>query len=137
MAKTIVGTVTSNKTDKTIVVTTHTRKTHPLYRKQYTVTTKFMAHDEQNECQPGDKVSIVETRPLSARKRYTLDKIIEKPKLRADSLAAIKSDDEGGQRDSKSSKDEAETETEAVKETKTPKKTPKKDDKPEKSEKPA
>jgi small subunit ribosomal protein S17 len=95
MAKTITGIVTSNKTDKTIVVTTHTRKTHPLYRKQYTVTSKFMAHDENNECQPGDKVAIVETRPLSARKRYTLDKILEKPELRADSLAATKSDDEG------------------------------------------
>ncbi len=95
MAKTITGIVTSNKTDKTIVVTTHTRKTHPLYRKQYTVTSKFMAHDENNECQPGDKVSIVETRPLSARKRYTLDKIIEKPKLREDALAATQSDDKG------------------------------------------
>ena len=102
MAKTIVGIVTSNKTDKTIVVTTHTRKTHPLYRKQYTVSKKFMAHDENNECQPGDKVSIVETRPISARKRYTLDKIIEKPKLREDSLAVAKSDDEGsGRRDTK------------------------------------
>lgn len=95
MAKTITGIVTSNKTDKTIVVTAHTRKTHPLYRKQYTVTTKFMAHDEKNECQPGDKVSIVETRPISARKRYTLDRILEKPELRADSLAATKSDDAG------------------------------------------
>lgn len=103
MAKTIVGIVTSNKTDKTIVVTTHSRKTHPLYRKQYTVTKKFMAHDEKNECQPGDKVSIVETKPLSARKRYTLERIIEKPQLREDTLAATKSDDEGlNRRDSKS-----------------------------------
>ncbi len=82
MAKTLIGVVSSDKTDKTIVVTVHTRKTHPLYRKQYTVTTKYMAHDEKNECQVGDKVSIVETRPLSARKRYILDKIIEKPILR-------------------------------------------------------
>jgi small subunit ribosomal protein S17 len=107
MAKTIIGIVTSNKTDKTIVVTTHTRKTHPLYRKQYTVTKKIIAHDESNECQPGDKVSIVETRPLSARKRYTLERIIEKPKLRQDTLAITKSEDEGtGRRASKSSKDE-------------------------------
>jgi small subunit ribosomal protein S17 len=107
MAKAIIGVVTSNKTDKTIVVTTHTHKTHPLYRKQYTVTKKFMAHDEKNECQTGDKVSIIESRPISARKRYTLDKIIEKPQLRADSLAAIKSDDEGlNRRDKKSSKEE-------------------------------
>lgn len=82
MAKTLVGVVSSDKTDKTIVVTVRTRKTHPLYRKQYTVTTKFMAHDEKNEAQVGDKVSIVETRPLSARKRYILQQIIEKPALR-------------------------------------------------------
>ena len=56
MAKTIIGTVSSNKTDKTIVVTVQTRKTHPLYRKQYTVSKKFMAHDEKNEAQVGDKV---------------------------------------------------------------------------------
>jgi small subunit ribosomal protein S17 len=49
-----------------------------------------MAHDEKNEAQVGDKVAIVETRPLSKRKRYTLDRIIEKPKLREDSLAATK-----------------------------------------------
>jgi small subunit ribosomal protein S17 len=82
MAKTLIGVVSSDKTDKTIVVTVQTRKTHPLYRKQYTVTTKFMAHDEKNEAQVGDKVSIVETRPLSARKRYILQEIIEKPLLR-------------------------------------------------------
>jgi small subunit ribosomal protein S17 len=93
MAKQIIGVVSSNKGDKTIVVTVQTRKTHPLYRKQYTVHTKFMAHDEKNEAQPGDKVAIVETRPLSARKRHTLDRIIEKPKLREDSLTATKVDE--------------------------------------------
>ena len=82
MAKTIIGTVSSNKTDKTIVVTVQARKTHPLYRKQYSVSKKFMAHDEKNEAQIGDKVAITETRPLSARKRYTLDRIIEKPAIR-------------------------------------------------------
>lgn len=90
MAKTIIGTVSSDKTDKTIVVTVQSRKTHPLYRKQYTVSRKYMAHDEKNEAQVGDKVAIVETRPLSKRKRYTLDRIVEKPKLREDSLAATK-----------------------------------------------
>lgn len=84
MAKTIIGTVSSSKVDKTIVVTVRTRKTHPLYRKQYTVSKKFMAHDEKNEAQVGDKVSIVETRPISARKRFKLEKIIEKPKLRSE-----------------------------------------------------
>jgi small subunit ribosomal protein S17 len=90
MAKSLVGVVTSSKGDKTIVVTVATRKTHPLYRKQYTVTKKFMAHDEKNEAQNGDKVEIVETRPISARKHHALSRIIEKPKLREDSLAAIK-----------------------------------------------
>ena len=82
MPKTIVGVVSSDKGDKTIVVTVRTRKTHPLYRKQYTVSTKFMAHDEKNEAQIGDKVSIIETRPISARKHFALQQIIEKPKLR-------------------------------------------------------
>jgi small subunit ribosomal protein S17 len=82
MAKTIIGVVTSNKTDKTIVVKVQTRKTHPLYRKQYTVSKKFMAHDEKNEAEIGDKVAIVETRPISARKRHTLHEIIKKPVIR-------------------------------------------------------
>jgi small subunit ribosomal protein S17 len=90
MAKPIVGVVSSNKGDKTIVVTVQTRKTHPLYRKQYTVSKKFMAHDENNEAQPGDKVAIIETRPLSARKRHTLQAILEKPELREDSLVVTK-----------------------------------------------
>jgi small subunit ribosomal protein S17 len=90
MAKTIIGTVSSDKTDKTIVVTVRTRKTHPLYRKQYTVGKKFMAHDEKNEAQMGDKVAIIETRPISRNKHFKLDRIVEKPKLREDSLVATK-----------------------------------------------
>lgn len=78
MARTITGVVSSKKTDKTIVVTEHVRLTHPLYRKQYTVTKKFMAHDENNEAQEGDKVIIGETRPLSARKHHKLLSVIEK-----------------------------------------------------------
>ena len=78
MAKTISGIVSSKKTDKTIVVTEHVRLTHPLYRKQYTVTKKFMAHDENNEAQEGDKVVITETRPLSARKHFKLERVVEK-----------------------------------------------------------
>ena len=88
MARTIIGVVSSAKGDKTIVVTVQTRKTHPIYRKQYTVSNKFMAHDEKNACQVGDKVQIVETRPLSKRKHFTLDKIIEKPALRESDMAA-------------------------------------------------
>lgn len=112
MSRTIIGIVTSNKTDKTITITTQTRKTHPLYRKQYTVSTKFMAHDEKNEAEVGDKVEITECRPLSKRKRFTLTQIIEKPTLRADSLAAVKSEDKG-KTASKAKKDE---EAEAPKE---------------------
>jgi small subunit ribosomal protein S17 len=93
MAKQIIGIVSSAKGDKTIVVTVHTRKTHPLYRKQYTVSSKFMAHDAKNEAQVGDKVAIAETRPISRRKHHALSQIIEKPALRADSLAATKADE--------------------------------------------
>ena len=115
MAKTIVGVVSSNKTDKTIVVTVQERKTHPLYRKQYTISKKFMAHDEKNEAQPGDKVAIVETRPISARKRYTLDRIIEKPALREDSLAAAKGADSVSKREAKAAAEaEAGSEEEAA-----------------------
>lgn len=94
MARTIIGIVTSDKNDKTVVVTVKIRKTHPLYRKQYTVSRKFMAHDENNTAQVGDKVSIVESRPLSARKRYSLEKIIEKPLLREDTLVITKDKNE-------------------------------------------
>ncbi len=82
MAKSITGVVTSNKADKTIVVTVRERKTHPLYRKQYTTTTKFMAHDEKNEANVGDKVVIVETRPISKRKSFTLQAVIEKAEVK-------------------------------------------------------
>ena len=78
MARTLTGLVASDKGDKTIVVAIRTRKTHPIYKKQFTVTTKFMAHDEQNIAKPGDKVQITESRPLSARKRWTLVEVIEK-----------------------------------------------------------
>ncbi len=84
MAQTIIGTVSSNKTDKTIVVTVQSRMTHPLYKKQYTVSRKYMAHDPKNECQVGDRVEIKETRPLSARKRYLLSKVLERPMISED-----------------------------------------------------
>jgi small subunit ribosomal protein S17 len=78
MAKQMTGTVTSDKVDKTIVITVRARKTHPLYKKQYTVNTKFMAHDEKNEARTGDLVIIVETRPVSRRKHFKLSQILEK-----------------------------------------------------------
>ncbi len=89
MAKILTGTVSSAKSDKTIVITVHTRKTHPLYKKQYTVTSKYMAHDENNECEVGDRVSIVETRPLSARKRYILMEMLQKAAISESDLGAI------------------------------------------------
>jgi small subunit ribosomal protein S17 len=78
MARIITGVVSSDKGDKTVVITVAARKTHPLYRKQYSVRTKFMAHDEKNEAKLGDKVQIIETRPLSASKRFKLSKILER-----------------------------------------------------------
>jgi small subunit ribosomal protein S17 len=78
MPKQLTGTVTSDKGDKTIVITVRARKTHPLYKKQYTVNTKFMAHDEKNEAKQGDMVIIEETRPISARKHFKLSKIVER-----------------------------------------------------------
>jgi len=82
MAKILYGTVTSDKADKTIVISVRERRTHPLYKKQYTINTKFKAHDEKNEAQEGDKVTISETRPLSATKRFKLDKIVERGGVR-------------------------------------------------------
>ena len=78
MARRLNGTVTSDKADKTIVITMRVRRTHPIYKKQYTVNTKYIAHDEKNEAKVGDKVVIVETRPMSARKRFMLDRIVER-----------------------------------------------------------
>ena len=81
MARVLIGNVTSDKGDKTIVITVHTRKTHPIYKKQYSVTQKIMAHDEKNEAKVGDLVEISECRPLSARKRFTLSKVVETAKI--------------------------------------------------------
>jgi small subunit ribosomal protein S17 len=78
MAKTLQGVVSSDKGDKTIVVTVTTRKTHPIYKKKYSFSKKFIAHDEKNEANSGDTVVIAETRPLSARKRHTLVKVVER-----------------------------------------------------------
>jgi small subunit ribosomal protein S17 len=92
MAKQFTGSVTSDKGDKTIVITVRTRKTHPIYKKQYTVNTKFMAHDEKNEAKVGDLVTISATRPVSARKHFRLEKIIERGGIafsEADAIADI------------------------------------------------
>ncbi len=82
MARMLIGIVSSNKADKTISVLVQDHKTHPIYKKQYLVSKRYLAHDAKNEAQVGDKVSIVECRPLSARKRHQLSKIIERPLIR-------------------------------------------------------
>lgn len=82
MARSITGVVTSDKADKTIVITVRSRKTHPIYKKQYTVNTKYMAHDEKNEAKAGDLVLITESRPVSARKHFKLSRIIERGGVR-------------------------------------------------------
>ncbi len=71
-----IGTVVSNKMDKTIVIVMENRYSHPVYSKIMKKTKRFMAHDEKNECQIGDRVIVEETRPLSAKKRWTLKTIL-------------------------------------------------------------
>lgn len=78
MGKTLVGLVSSDKRDKTITVSIVSRETHPLYRKQYTKTRKYTAHDEKNEAHLGDKVEITECRPYSKTVTYKLVKVLEK-----------------------------------------------------------
>lgn len=76
--KTLTGNVTSDKMDKSVVVAVETRTKHPLYSKVIKRREKYMAHDEKNECSRGDRVTIVETRPLSANKRWRVSEIVEK-----------------------------------------------------------
>ncbi len=78
MAKTLTGIVTSDKADKTIVITVTSRETHPIYGKQYSVNRKYIAHDEQNEAHEGDRVTIKEVRPISKHKSFTLQSIDER-----------------------------------------------------------
>ena len=78
LRKTQVGIVSSDKMDKTVVVEVKDRVKHPLYKKIVNRTVKYKAHDENNECHVGDKVLLMETRPLSKDKRWRVVKIIEK-----------------------------------------------------------
>ncbi len=78
LRKTLVGIVESNKMDKTIVVKVEDSVRHPIYKKTVKKTYKLKAHDENNECQIGDKVRVMETRPLSKDKRWRLVEVIEK-----------------------------------------------------------
>jgi len=75
-----VGVVVSNKMEKSITVAVKRKVKHPMYGKFVNKTTKFVAHDEKNDCNPGDTVKIMETRPLSKTKRWRLVEIIERAK---------------------------------------------------------
>ncbi|CAN5891539.1 30S ribosomal protein S17 [soil metagenome] len=78
MKKTLQGRVVSDKADKTVTVLVERRFKHPLYGKVVTTTKKYLAHDETNEFDEGDVVEIVSSRPISKRKSFTVDKLIEK-----------------------------------------------------------
>jgi small subunit ribosomal protein S17 len=80
LRKTRIGIVVSNKMEKTVTVAIERRVPHPIYKKYFKKTTKLMAHDEKKECGIGDKVKIMETRPLSKNKRWRLVQIVEKAK---------------------------------------------------------
>ena len=78
LRKVMIGTVVSNKMDKTVVVAVETSERHKIYSKIQKRTYKLKAHDENNECQVGDKVKVMETRPLSKDKRWRVVEIVEK-----------------------------------------------------------
>jgi small subunit ribosomal protein S17 len=80
LRKTRIGSVVSDKMDKTVVVAIVDNVKHPLYKKIIKQTIKLKAHDEKNECGIGDKVEVMETRPLSKDKRWRVSKILEKAK---------------------------------------------------------
>ena len=78
LRKVMIGTVVSNKMDKTVVVAVETSEKHKIYGKVQKRTYKLKAHDEKNECKEGDKVKVMETRPLSKDKRWRVVEIVEK-----------------------------------------------------------
>lgn len=82
LRKVMIGTVTSNKMDKTVVVSVATNVKHPIYSKIVKRTYKLKAHDEENKCQIGDKVKVMETRPLSKDKRWRVIEIVEKADIK-------------------------------------------------------
>lgn len=78
MSRTIIGTVSSDKADKTITVSIETKRRHHLYDKQYKVSNKYHAHDETNLAKLGDTVEIIECRPISKKKSWKLNQVIKK-----------------------------------------------------------
>ncbi|MCK5471754.1 30S ribosomal protein S17 [Candidatus Gracilibacteria bacterium] len=88
------GTVISDTSDKTIVIKVDRAVRHPIYKKNYRVSKKFHAHDEKNEAQVGDVVEIVESKPISKKKTWKLEKILSKNARVVDQPAAVESDSE-------------------------------------------
>ena len=82
LRKVMIGTVVSDKMDKTVVVAVQTNEKHKMYSKIQKKTYKLKAHDENNECQVGDKVKVMETRPLSKDKRWRVVEIMEKAEIK-------------------------------------------------------
>ena len=82
LRKTMTGTVTSDKMDKTVVVSVETSVKHPIYGKVVKRTYKLKAHDEENKCQTGDRVKVMETRPLSKDKRWRVVEILQKAEIK-------------------------------------------------------
>ena len=82
MAKTLIGVVSSVAAQKTITVTVNEQKVHPLYHKRYSSSKKYLAHDEKSEAAIGDKVSIIETRPISRNKHFRLEKVVQVAPIR-------------------------------------------------------
>ncbi len=76
--RTIVGVVRSSAMDKTVVVNVETREQHPVYKKYVRTSKRYHAHDETNQCGVGDRVQLVETRPLSKTKRWAVTQVLEK-----------------------------------------------------------
>lgn len=74
-----IGVVTSDKMDKTAVVVVERKVRHPLYKRSFKKSSSFMIHDESNECRVGDRVKIIEARPLSKRKRWRLIEVLDSP----------------------------------------------------------
>lgn len=82
LRKVMIGTVTSDKMDKTVVVSVETSVRHPIYGKIVKRTYKLKAHDEENSCKQGDRVKVMETRPLSKDKRWRVVEVIEKAEIK-------------------------------------------------------
>lgn len=121
MAHTLEGIVTSDKRDKTITVSIVSRETHPLYRKQYSKTRKYTAHDEKNEAHKGDRVQIAMTRPVSKTKAYTLVKVLEKSRgtveLKEDVNTVIEEEKVGADEIARAKRAEEAAEADKVSET--------------------